>query len=932
MGIPSDNSMLKGRAQLTLDVSDIEQKTKYTDALFQKLEKSTVGFGKNFAKAQDSANKKQEQSITLMKQQAQSLHYLSSSLNIFAAAAATGFALIVKNAAESHREIKGVTAVFTGLFGSQQAAVNQMNSLRVAAVKTNVPIMDMLASARELAPTLKLAGVELSRLTEGIDISRRLATLNPEQGTRGAAFAIAEFLQGQTRSLATRFRINAGEINKFLKEANGDRLRALSMLLDKLGVTTATAQDAMSNLQTAFSNLGQSIGLFMATGPEPLINDFLVPFINKLSQGIAVFQQTNPELARMVSLLTLLGLAAPPLILMFIKLSEAVLNFQITMSRLKDAGVLGQLSGLGKAAGAVGVTGAALTAGYFGGVGVANVIGNAARPAGAKAESFEETQAKANTALQQTFTILLAVTGTFRKAIVDVIAEIVKQSGRALVAIGAILQTVGSLISKIPGMELLGERFQEAGDGVRRAGEEFYTTVDRARDSIKTFDDNLALSVGGIERAATAVDKLNQLEDLRLGRVAATTQVFEQSEEAFSSYQAYFEQAAAASEKFMDSLRSLNEELAADLNTEGLKNFQNLMDIDNEWQAEKAKLDESYNDKARNIQKDANERRVEIEKSHSEKISAMRSEAGDEEARRVQDFNLKMQRMQEDHEDNLLSAAARLDALAVVREMQNFAKQSRRATEDFNNETRDRQTQLNQKLVVEQNAYVKEIEQLNASSAEKMNDLNIWYQREKVANDKSHLDKIRAEEIRHAKEMDDLKTAFAERRRVLTNEYIRETNDARTKEINKQLAMLGIQTTYQTQMQNSFSAFWNNLVRIAQGGQAATTSTFGTVTSKTGHTGGGGYSGSYAEGTDNVPNTGMYYLHKGEAVIPAADAQLVRQREGNRIGGSGAGVGIASMSNTLNFYDVGKKTPGQLRAEVETAMKNILEDYNQGNL
>ncbi len=854
---------------------------KQGNGAFSRLKMSQEDFNKASERYAKEQIKRQKEVAAQLDSQAKSLHYLTNSLNVFAAASAVGFGLMIKSMMESHQVLVGTQAIFTGLLGSEQAAVSKMAEIRAEAIKANVPILDMYKSARELGPTLKLAGLQMSRLTEAASVSRRLSVLNPEQGTQGAAFAISEFMQGETRSLRTRFRISPEQIEKFMTQANGDRLRALGLLLDDIGITSETAASSMANLQVAFENLGQTFGVFMASGPEPFIKDFLIPMVNNLSQAIVRFQELNPNSARAVSLFIALGLAIPPVIFAILKLTSAYIALAQAQG-MTTGGLAKSIGGgalkLGGLAGAVGA-----------GLGGAGIIQNAAASTAGKEkvlgldvydkknESFDEMVGRLQTFFSQVILLAPLAMDSLEK-----LKETIKVLGAmAVKSWGELLQFVGALLKASVIFGVFGQSLIKTGEFLVAVAKQMGINSQMAIDASNRQTEAMLKANLGIEESASAIDRL---EEMRMSRLSEATKTYEASEDAMKSYEQYFLAAQEASKKFMDSLQALTKGLEQDLNDEGINNFKKLMEIDKDWQDKQADLTATYNEKLADIHKQTNEQRISIETSHTEKMNEIRASAQEDEARRLEEFQLRMQRMKEDHEMSLIDAASRLDALAVIKEMQSYEVSRRRAKEDFDLETKQKQQQLTNQLLLEQKNYEKQITQLNESEAKKFADLQAWYAKEREAGYRNYLDRIRVEEERHANEMQDLRDNYAQRRAELTNQYIEETNNMRRKEMDKQLAMLGIQTSYQNAMQNSFAMFWQNLQRIAANGSAIVQNTFGSVNSG-GHTGGGGYSGSYAKGTDFVPQAGMYYLHRGEQVIPSGHPD-------NKYAGEGTGKQI----------------------------------------
>jgi hypothetical protein len=130
----------------------------------------------------------------------------------------------------------------------------------------------------------RLAGVELEQL---LDLSQRLATLDPGQGAAGASIALRELLSGNEKSLAMRF-----ELPKAALKAMGDeslsaseKLAALSGFLDSVGVTSEAIRGKVDNNSQAFRDLQASVSNAIAI-LGTLIQTDLAPWAAKAAAAI----------------------------------------------------------------------------------------------------------------------------------------------------------------------------------------------------------------------------------------------------------------------------------------------------------------------------------------------------------------------------------------------------------------------------------------------------------------------------------------------------------------------------------------------------------------------------------------------------------------------------------------------------------------------
>ncbi len=842
--------------------------------------------------------KGQESVINGLRAQAQSLHYLSNAMSLFAAASATAFGFMLKSAAESHQVLVGTKALFTGMLGSEQAATKQMQELEQAAFKTNVPILDMYESAKELGPTLKLAGMEMSRLTEATDVARRLSVLNPSQGTKGAAFAISEFLQGETRSLRTRFRISPAQIDKFLEMAKGDKLKAIGLLLDSIGVTSETASGSMANLQVAFENFGQTLGKFMASGPEPFIKDFLIPLLNGLSRAINTFQQVNPELARFVSIATGISLVVLPAVFSVLKMAEAYKDLQLALiafttakkaanaaeaaSTVAGAVGAGGTGAVGAGVAAAGVGALALTIGAAIGVGLVNIVKNASKAPGEKPETLAETANGVLKTIQQILTISVRLGTEWEKLLASFGAFLLDMVGRAFIDLALVIRRVASqLYTAFP---VLGRAladtayaFEKFGYGIRKSAKDIKT-------ALNTFWDDVVLWVAGIERAKTGINPegVGGLSPDQRGEV--TNKGITASEEAFSSFEAYYKQVEDLKDKHLKTLADIKKAYDKAFGDENARNLENNLSLFQQLQDDYADIDSSHAKRMAKLQKDNVKQREELEVTHSSNIAKIQQDAREDDAKRLADFQTRMRRMKEDHDDALADAAYRLDALGVIREMQSYAKQKRRAEEDFAAENAQQRSELAKKLATEQEHYAASLAELQKNNNEAIAEENQRYREERQAAYDNWVKKSADEARRHQLELNRLWADFQDKLRQENIAYQYEKNALLRAETEKQMALLGIQTAGAARIKSAFADFWKDMLAIATGRPQGGSTGSPTPYISGGGTGSGNNGGPglfhMARGGD-VTQTGPKWLEAGEHVINPQTAWALRAKGGD---------------------------------------------------
>jgi hypothetical protein len=102
-----------------------------------------------------------------------------------------------------------------------------------------------IAGIQGLVVSARASGASLKQL---IDLSQRLAVLDPAQGAEGARIALSEALAGDPASLARRYEIPRKELAKLRDESLSvtERLGVVDSFLAKIGITSATVSGSIS--------------------------------------------------------------------------------------------------------------------------------------------------------------------------------------------------------------------------------------------------------------------------------------------------------------------------------------------------------------------------------------------------------------------------------------------------------------------------------------------------------------------------------------------------------------------------------------------------------------------------------------------------------------------------------------------------------------
>lgn len=164
------------------------------------------------------------------------------------AATAAGFAYVGLRAADN---INILATRYKELTGSQRDASRMMAQVERAARAMNLPIRQTQQDFLGLIPAVREAG---GNLEQYMNVALRLATLNTDSrgGVEGAIYAIREALSsGGTDlvSLSERFNIPRRALRALIQQT-GDFAKALDIVLNQYGATTAAAQAQAQSLTT----------------------------------------------------------------------------------------------------------------------------------------------------------------------------------------------------------------------------------------------------------------------------------------------------------------------------------------------------------------------------------------------------------------------------------------------------------------------------------------------------------------------------------------------------------------------------------------------------------------------------------------------------------------------------------------------------------
>jgi len=821
-------------------------------------------------------------------------------------------------------EVKRLEIAFRNMAGGTEQANIYMSELEELTGVIGVNILDMQDAALALLPATRRAGAELSDM---IVLAQRLMILNPYKDYGDAARAMSELLAGQTISIVNQFNLQRSAINKIVDDAKGDNialLQGLSEYLDSVGATNEALEEMGASGVMAGRNMRQEWKLTLAQGFEPVAAG-----VNRIQGHFAEMARTlrtnNAELVKTVALMTALvaagggvaGLKTMPLVGQMIPVSpglargarnlgvygaaayggatigrelvqwagglrgdERMQNYQLGdavdtfkqalvlatntvvifvkgILRLVDmfqefllnlAPFLSDIPDKLREAGAVLVEGiwdvAYWISEQLGKIGID--IGVPKREEGARAGTVQEAQA--------------AVTQMMREFFIQ---QAGGYPGKVSGAQWAFANQMPDELFKplTAGLGFLARASDDAGDSAQDTRD----WVDKTSDALDGLVIKLGQATGVIKESEAAVHPwVRALQRSMEADTGDTGRLFGITDEMLDGYAAYLDDLEEIDRQGQERRLSMEEAYQQTLTRE----------MEDE-QVRRRRAEEDLARAIADVQQSLAETVAEATASYNERVSEINETFQKEEAQRLQDHQRDLERMEREHRNNLLSAAARLDAVAVWQEMQNYNESRRNAEEDFEEETQQRQEQLQERLDQEKEAHEERLAEARKAAARRIQQLQEEFARSErlYAEDRARRLARQAED--YASQLRDLNKSIVDQRTARSKAYIAELQSAQ----NQAMKMLGIANKEYDALYQSFVAYLARMkaAQVASNVVSAVSRIFGT-----GRQGGG-----------EVYNTAYRMTEAGEFVMRSDTARLMR-------GAVGAPLTQGKMVDLLN--------------------------------
>lgn len=624
--------------------------------------------------------------------------------------------------------------------GSIQEGGKLMERLAEMGKQARVPMRDMLSFSNQLLPVLE---GNTKQLDEWFNIVRRLATLNRAPGVggvSGATFSLREaFLSAQQGgrdfvSLADRFNISKKALSTALDETGGDFLRAVDLVLDRMGITTELADEMGQSFNNNLLLAKESALALAEEGFGPLIA-VLGNVLATFADWAGVISDTHPELAVLASGLLAVIAVGTPLLLLINQMAVAWAAMGIAAQQA--IGKMTRVGGL-VAAGVIG-----FSTGKEVGIG----IGGAIRTSRGQ-EPLERAQVEENLRsvvfnflvdLGRNLALIERAFNNFAATLLD---------GAALIY--RTLATINDRLAElalIPGLkqdfedraernsaaafslEQLAQAQREAGN--RAFTQRFEQMAQQAeRFGIEGFG-------GAAERVSAASGFSQDQEEIIVDtykKITALTR--DTNRQLVAENVEYNRQRITAEREYQKSLSREARDFARQRLLEEQRFAQQIADMAADAALERTRWMEDLERTIQDRREDLDEENEEAREDSAKKINEIEKEYAKDRERAL-----------EDHRDRILKAASRLDAEAIRDEELRFAKETRDAKERRDDQITKEKESLDERIKDQEEAF-EEFEREQRESLERRFE-------EQKEDDESQLERMRRDFEAQKKQADD---------------------------------------------------------------------------------------------------------------------------------------------------------------------------------
>lgn len=659
-----------------------------------------------------------------------------------------------------------------GMVGGMQKAQALMDDLRKKSAAAGIPFADMLATAERLLPTFQGNTKELERWYA---LVRRVSVLNATEGMTGAAFSVNEAItSGGTDlvSLVERFNISRAQLRAELAANGNDFYDALDKVLTRMGITNETALQMGQTFNASFRATKDAAMQLLAEGFTPLLQ-VLTPILQKTALWLAQLRETNPAVAQVGAGLATVATVGAPALLLFNQLVEAG-------QKLKALGILG---GLGRTGG----VGLSVAAGVGLGIGATNAIGRATGNEKMANAGLSDLMLIIRKLISNIAFTLTELDRLIRTGLIGALRAMVNAVIGAASALGGVVSAIGSMLPGRLGGDALGKigaDLSAGGNGIRAVANQMFGAFDamsaqitkRNNDALKGFIDFMV--PGTFSQSATPSAGGGGGGGVAGPGNAERNKIISQ----WAKDAARIEREAGQAR--LDEERSYGQQRAQTIRQYN----QNALREEEDFQRGRARAITQYNRQVAEAIADAAKRDAAWQKDYSEKVAELRADGNERLVELEQNYAKDRERRERDHRDRLLSAAARLDAVAVAEEQRNYARQQQDAQENYTDQRTKLQDALAERLADELEAHQERLQAAHEADAERLADMQRSFEEQIAEQDleRAIQQQRRAEDFAqqlaemdqaHAERLAQIDTQAAQERQALNDAFVQQLSD-----------------------------------------------------------------------------------------------------------------------------------------------------------
>lgn len=230
---------------------------------------------------------------------------------------------------------------------------------------------------------------------------------------------------------------------------------------------------------------------------------------------------------------------------------------------------------------------------------------------------------------------------------------------------------------------------------------------------------------------------------------------------------------------------------------------------------QRARAEAQFAKQIADVQKDIAKRETEAQEDLAERIADAQSAT----AKRISDidenYRRNRERAERTHRDNLMDAAARLDATAVFNEQKRFARESEEAKTAHDEQIGQEQENLAERLQQEQESHAERLQEAREADAERLADMQRDFEEQKRLEDEDRAIRLQRMAEDHAVQLASMATAHAEQMAEIDRQEAEELKSAQEAHL-KELEAAGlfnkswkaIQDAREREALQSWDRFW----------------------------------------------------------------------------------------------------------------------------